>query len=74
MSRPLEPDPGNAGAGKWAHASFFPFHSSSIYPHWGNFFMLRVSNLSEHFGELSIFENFDLRLPCKGFIVLIGEK
>ena len=34
--------------------------------------MLRVSNLSKHFGELPIFENFDLQLPCNGFIVLIG--
>ena len=34
--------------------------------------MLRVSNLSKHFGVLPIFENFDLRLPCSGFIVLIG--
>ncbi len=34
--------------------------------------MLRISNLSKHFGELPIFDNFDLRLPCNGFIVLIG--
>jgi ABC-type sugar transport system ATPase subunit len=34
--------------------------------------MPRVSNLNKHFGELPIFENFDLRPPCKGFIVLIG--
>ena len=34
--------------------------------------MLRVSNLSKHFGELPIFENFDLRFPCKDLIVLIG--
>ncbi len=34
--------------------------------------MLRVSNLSKHFGELPIFDNLDLRLPCNGFIVLIG--
>ncbi len=32
--------------------------------------MLRISNLSKHYGELPIFENFDLRLPCNGFIVL----
>ena len=34
--------------------------------------MLRVSNLSKRFGDLPIFENFDLRLPGAGFIVLIG--
>jgi NitT/TauT family transport system ATP-binding protein len=34
--------------------------------------MLRISNLSKHFGELPIFDNFDLRLPCNDFIVLIG--
>jgi NitT/TauT family transport system ATP-binding protein len=34
--------------------------------------MLNVSNLSKRFGELSIFENFDLLLPRNGFIVLIG--
>jgi NitT/TauT family transport system ATP-binding protein len=34
--------------------------------------MLRISNLSKHFGELPIFDNFDLRLPCNGFIILIG--
>ena len=34
--------------------------------------MLRVSSLSKHFGELPIFENFDLRLSCTGFNVLIG--
>ena len=34
--------------------------------------MLRISNLGKHFGELPIFDNFDLRLPCNGFIVLIG--
>jgi NitT/TauT family transport system ATP-binding protein len=34
--------------------------------------MLRISNLSKHFGSLSIFENFDLQLHCNGFIVLIG--
>jgi NitT/TauT family transport system ATP-binding protein len=34
--------------------------------------MLSVSNLSKHFGDLSIFENFNLELPPKGFTVLIG--
>jgi hypothetical protein len=32
--------------------------------------MLRISNLSKHFGEPPIFENFDLQLPCDGFVVL----
>lgn len=34
--------------------------------------MLTVSNLSKRFGDLSIFENFNLELPTKGFTVLIG--
>jgi NitT/TauT family transport system ATP-binding protein len=34
--------------------------------------MLSVSNLSKHFGDLSIFENFNFELPAKGFTVLIG--
>jgi ABC-type nitrate/sulfonate/bicarbonate transport system ATPase subunit len=34
--------------------------------------MLSVSNLSKHFGDLSIFEDFNLELPAKGFTVLIG--
>jgi len=34
--------------------------------------MLTVSNLSKRFGDLSIFENFNLELPAKGFTVLIG--
>ena len=34
--------------------------------------MLNISGLSKCFGRLSIFENFNLRLPRKGFTVLIG--
>jgi len=34
--------------------------------------MLNVANLSKRFGDLSIFENFDLMLPQNGFTVLIG--
>jgi NitT/TauT family transport system ATP-binding protein len=34
--------------------------------------MLNVSHLSKRFGDLSIFENFDLMLPQNGFTVLIG--
>ena len=34
--------------------------------------MLRVSSLSKRFGDLSIFENFNLELPARGFTVLIG--
>ena len=34
--------------------------------------MLAVSNLSKRFGDLSIFENFNLELPAGGFTVLIG--
>lgn len=34
--------------------------------------MLNVASLSKRYGELSIFENFDLRLPQNGFTVLIG--
>ncbi len=34
--------------------------------------MLNVASLSKRFGNLSIFENFDLMLPHKGFTVLIG--
>ena len=32
--------------------------------------MLRISNLSKHFGEPPFFENFDLLLSCDGFMVL----
>ena len=34
--------------------------------------MLSVSNLSKRFGDLPIFENFNLELPAGGFTVLIG--
>jgi ABC-type nitrate/sulfonate/bicarbonate transport system ATPase subunit len=34
--------------------------------------MLNVSHLSKRFGNLSIFENFDLSLPQNGFTILIG--
>lgn len=34
--------------------------------------MLNVASLSKRFGDLSIFENFDLMLPQNGFTVLIG--
>jgi len=34
--------------------------------------MLSVSSLSKRFGDLSIFENFNLELPARGFTVLIG--
>jgi len=34
--------------------------------------MLSVTNLSKRFGDLSIFENFNLELPARGFTVLIG--
>ena len=34
--------------------------------------MLTVSNLSKRFGDLPIFENFNLELPSRGFTVLIG--
>lgn len=34
--------------------------------------MLSVSNLSKRFGDLPIFENFNLELPARGFTVLIG--
>jgi len=34
--------------------------------------MLNVAGLSKRFGDLSIFENFDLMLPENGFTVLIG--
>jgi len=34
--------------------------------------MLNVAGLSKRFGELSIFEKFDLMLPQNGFTVLIG--
>ena len=34
--------------------------------------MLNVSRLSKRFGDLSVFENFDLVLPQNGFTVLIG--
>ena len=34
--------------------------------------MLNVARLSKRFGDLSVFENFDLVLPQNGFTVLIG--
>ena len=34
--------------------------------------MLKVAGLSKRFGNLSIFENFDLILPQNGFTVMIG--
>jgi len=34
--------------------------------------MLNVSHLSKRFGDLSVFENFDLALPQNGFTILIG--
>ena len=34
--------------------------------------MLKVASLSKRFGDLSIFENFNLMLPQNGFTVLIG--
>jgi len=34
--------------------------------------MLIVTNLSKRYGDLPIFENFNLELPPKGFTVLIG--
>jgi len=34
--------------------------------------MLNVSHLSKRFGNLSVFENFDLALPQNGFTILIG--
>ena len=34
--------------------------------------MLNVSRLSKRFGDLAIFENFNLRLPQNGFTVVIG--
>ena len=34
--------------------------------------MLNISGLSKRFGDLAVFENFDLTLPPNGFSVLIG--
>ena len=34
--------------------------------------MLKVTSLSKCFGNLSIFDHFDLRVPHRGFTVLIG--
>ena len=34
--------------------------------------MLTVSNLNKHFGDLSIFENFNLHLAPNGFTALVG--
>ena len=34
--------------------------------------MLAVSNLSKNFGDLTIFADFNLELPARGFTVLIG--
>ena len=66
------PDPDNAGVGKSYASPPNSFLSSGSSPHRRNRFMLNVANLSKRFGDLSIFENFDLRLPQNGFTVLIG--
>ncbi len=34
--------------------------------------MLQVSHLTKRFGELSVFEDFDLSVPREGFTILIG--
>jgi len=56
---------------------FSPFSNLNKNEHFskiskGNHGMLNVSNLSKRFGDLPIFENFNLELPDKGFTVLIG--
>jgi len=66
------PDPDNAGVGKSYASPPNSFLSSGSSPHRRNRFMLNVANLSKRFGDLSIFENFDLMLPQNGFTVLIG--
>ena len=37
-------------------------------------YMLNVSRLNKRFGDLAIFENFDLKLSPNGFTVLIDKK
>ena len=34
--------------------------------------MLKVSDLSKRFGDLSVLENFNLSVPRKGFTILVG--
>jgi len=66
------PDPDNAGVGK-SNASPPNFSlSSGCYPHWRIRLMLNVSRLNKRFGDLAIFENFDLTLSQNGFTALIG--
>ncbi len=72
MPRPLEPDPGNAGVGKSTESELNSSLSSGRIPHRRNRLMLKVANLSKRFGDLSIFEDFNIMLPPKGFTVLIG--
>ena len=66
------PDPDNAGVGKSSASPPNSFLSSGISPFPRTRFMLNVASLSKRFGDLSIFENFDLMLPGNGFTVLIG--
>ena len=66
------PDPDNAGVGKSSASHPNSFLSSGISPYPRIHFMLNVASLSKRFGDLSIFENFDLMLPGNGFTVLIG--
>ena len=66
------PDPDNAGVGKSSASHPNSFLSSGISPYRRIRLMLNVASLSKRFGDLSIFENFDLKLPKNGFTVLIG--
>lgn len=66
------PDPDNAGVGKSSASHPNSFLQSGRSPHPRSRFMLNVSRLNKRFGDLSIFENFDLMLPRNGFTVLIG--
>ncbi len=66
------PDPDNAGVGKSPVFRPKSFLSSAHYPHRRNGAMLKVVRLSKRFGDLPIFENFELTVPRNGFTVLIG--
>ena len=66
------PDPDNAGVGKFHALHSNSFLSSGSRAHRRHSHMLNISRLSKRFGELSIFENFELTLPQNGFTVLIG--
>ena len=67
------PDPDNAGVGKSSASYPNSFLSSGSSPYRRIRFMLNVVSLRKRFGDLSIFEDFDLKLPKNGFTVSFDQ-